>query len=181
MLLSRDYFKNTNTVMLAEDLLGKYLVRDLGNGQLMKSMIIETEAYHGETDQACHARFGKTDRNQVMYQEGGVWYVYLCYGIHWLLNIVTGERDFPSAILIRGITDASGPGRVTKRLGIDKSFYGLTASPESGLWVEDHGYCSNGKIDITPRIGIDYAGECAKKPWRFVLKDDLIKIKNGKN
>lgn len=94
MILDKHYFGNSDTVFLAQDLLGKVLVRKQSNGLTSRLRISETEAYHGEDDKACHARFGRTARNQVMYQEGGVWYVYLCYGIHWLLNIVTGEKDF---------------------------------------------------------------------------------------
>lgn len=179
MILTAKYFNCNNTVQLARDLLGKYLVRDLGNGQIIKNMIIETEAYHGETDGACHARAGKTQRTRVMYEEGGVWYVYLCYGIHWLLNIVTGEAEFPAAILIRGISGASGPGRVTKHLKINRDFYGQQALPATGLWIEDHGYQPE-QIEITPRIGVDYAGADALNPWRFVLKDNLVEVDNGK-
>lgn len=170
MLVSKEYFRNTDTVFLARDLVGKTLVRKLPDGQYLKNMIVETEAYHGEDDKACHARFGRTARNQVMYQEGGIWYVYLCYGIHWLLNIVTGEKDFPSAILIRGVTNISGPGRVTKELQINKTLNGLTADYESGLWFENNDFIPDKKSIIAiPRVGVDYAGECALKPWRFML------------
>lgn len=172
MILDKHYFANSDTVFLAQDLLGKVLVRKQSNGLISRQRISETEAYHGEEDKACHARFGRTERNQVMYQEGGVWYVYLCYGIHWLLNIVTGEKDFPSAILIRGVANISGPGRVTKGLQIDKALNGLSADYFSGLWIEDDGYIPDKEsIIATPRIGVDYAGECALKPWRFVLTE----------
>ncbi len=172
MLVSKEYFRNIDTIFLAKDLIGKTLVRKLPDDQYLKSMIVETEAYHGEDDKACHARFGKTGRNQVMYQEGGIWYVYLCYGVHWLLNIVTGEKDFPSAVLIRGVANISGPGRVTKQLQIDKTLNGLSADYHSGLWIEDSGFnLDKDDIIATPRIGVDYAGECALKPWRFIFTE----------
>ncbi|AUR51975.1 DNA-3-methyladenine glycosylase [Aquella oligotrophica] len=174
MILDKRYFSNSDTVFLAQDILGKMLVRTLKNGLISRHRITETEAYHGEDDKACHARFGKTERNQIMYQEGGIWYVYLCYGIHWLLNIVTGEKDFPSAILIRGVTNISGPGRVTKQLQIDKTLNGAIADYRSGLWIEDDGFLHDkGSIIATPRVGVDYAGECALKPWRFIFTDKI--------
>lgn len=169
-VLTTAYLTNADTVWLARDLLGKYLVRRLNSGLLIHSMITETEAYHGAGDQACHGRFGKTQRSEVMFRQGGVWYVYLCYGVHWLLNIITGPVDFPAAVLIRSIDIAKGPGRLTKALHIDKSFNGQPAHPLFNLWLEDHEYIPPA-IEITPRIGIAYAGEDAYKPWRFVVKD----------
>jgi DNA-3-methyladenine glycosylase len=155
----------------ARALLGKFLVRRHADGRIEARMITETEAYDGEHDLACHARAGRTARTAVMYEPGGVWYVYLCYGIHEMLNLVVGPRDRPAAVLIRGVEGAPGPGRVTKALGIDRSLNARPAAPASGLWIEDRGVCvARSRVQVTPRIGVDYAGpEWAAKPWRFVL------------
>lgn len=135
-------------------------------------MILEVEAYCGEKDQACHARAGRTKRTQVMYGAGGIWYVYLCYGIHEMLNLVVGPADWPAAILIRGVEGAIGPGRVTKTLAIDRRLNGASAvSPESGLWLEDRGIRVPRPLMVaTPRIGVDYAGPIwTGKHWRFTF------------
>ncbi len=161
---------NRPTLDVARDLLGKFLVRRLPDGTEHAYRITETEAYDGPLDLACHASKGRTPRTEVMYGEAGHFYVYFCYGIHWLLNIVTGPKDFPAAVLIRGVEGISGPARVTKVLQLDKSFYGKAATKDSGLWFEDRGE----KVDqilATPRIGVDYAGEWAKKEWRFLLSE----------
>lgn len=160
-----------DTLALARSLLGKFLVRRLSDGAEDARMITEVEAYDGEHDLACHARAGRTARTAVLYEPGGVWYVYLCYGIHEMLNLVVGPRDWPAAVLIRGVEGASGPGRVTKALGIDRRLNRQAAGPESGLWLEDRGVrVVKARVQITPRIGVDYAGEeWAGKPWRFVL------------
>ena len=160
------------TVALARWLLGKHLVRRYADGREDARMIVEVEAYNGEADQACHARAGRTKRTEVMYQPGGVWYVYLCYGIHEMLNLVVGPRHFPAAILIRGVEGAIGPGRVTKALGIDRKLNGAPATQEAGgLWLEDRGVRVPGRIvEATPRIGIDYAGPIwTLKHWRFTF------------
>jgi DNA-3-methyladenine glycosylase len=162
------------TVALARWLLGKHLVRRFPDGREEARMIVETEAYHGESDQACHARAGRTKRTEVMYGPGGVWYVYLCYGIHEMLNLVVGPRDWPAAILIRGVEGAIGPGRVTKALAIDRKLNAASATdPASGLWLEDRGVHVPAKlVQKTPRIGIDYAGPLwSMKHWRFVITD----------
>lgn len=159
------------TVALARWLLGKHLVRRLADGRIESRMIVETEAYRGETDLACHARAGRTGRTDVMYGPGGVWYVYLCYGIHEMLNLVVGPADWPAAILIRGVEGAVGPGRVTKLLGIDRKLNRAPASEDSGLWIEDRGLRVPAAIvSATPRIGVDYAGPLwSAKPWRFTF------------
>ncbi len=167
MILAASYFQAKDTVTLAYDLIGKYLVREIKGAQ-QAYLITEAEAYDGSADKASHAYRGKTKRNQIMFAPGGVWYVYLCYGIHWLLNIVTGPSDYPAAILIRGIAAASGPGRLTKLLQINQAFYAKPATPDSGLWIEDRGFKAQ-QIISTPRIGIDYAAEYCVKPWRFLL------------
>jgi DNA-3-methyladenine glycosylase len=160
------------TVALARWLLGKHLVRRFADGREEARVITETEAYHGENDLACHARAGRTARTDVMYRAGGIWYVYLCYGIHEMLNLVVGPEDWPAAILIRGVEGAIGPGRVTRVLAIDRRLNasGATAE-ESGLWIEDRGVrVPAGLITRTPRIGVDYAGPIwSLKHWRFTF------------
>jgi DNA-3-methyladenine glycosylase len=162
--------RSKKTVALARGLLGKFLVRATPRG-FVAAMITEVEAYDGEHDRACHARNGRTARNAVMYAPGGVWYVYLCYGVHELLNLVTGPRGYPAAVLIRGVDGANGPGRLTRALRIDRRLNGAPASPVGGLWIEDRGVrVTRDAIQATPRIGVDYAGPIwARKRWRFVL------------
>src|SRR4051794_22266275 len=173
-------FQRKKTIALARWLLGKHLVRQFPDGRIDARMITETEAYNGESDQACHARAGRTPRTQVMYGPGGVWYVYLCYGIHEMLNLVVGPPGWPAAILIRGVEGAIGPGRVTKALGIDRKLNAAPAQEESGLWIEDRGVrLPRQAIKATPRIGIDYAGPIwSQKHWRFVI-EDLRAVKRG--
>lgn len=168
MILDQTYFNNQDTPYLAQDLLGKYLMRKQ-NGTISKYMITETEAYHGFEDKASHARFGKTTRNSIMFAKAGYCYVYLCYGIHWLLNIVTGPEDFPAAILIRGVDNTFGPGKVTKKLNINGSYTGKLLHPDSDIWLEDLGHIPT-SITSSQRVGIDYAMEYKDKPWRFILK-----------
>ncbi len=134
-------------------------------------MITEVEAYDGERDLACHARAGRTRRTQVLYAEGGRWYVYLCYGIHEMLNLVVGPKDWPAAVLIRGVEGTSGPGRVTKALGIDRQFNAKIADTLDSLWIEDRGVTvPKRRVNTTPRIGVDYAGPVwAAKRWRFIF------------
>lgn len=163
---------NPDPVAVARALVGKYLVRELAPGEVVARMITETEAYQGEADRACHARAGRTRRTEVLYARGGVWYVYLCYGIHEMLNLVTGPEGEPAAVLIRGVEGIAGPGRVTKQLAIGRGLNGARAERASGLWIEDRGgTIPDERVEITPRIGVDYAGpEWAGKPWRFVLR-----------
>ena len=162
--------RGEKTVALARWLIGKHLVRRWPDGREEARLIVETEAYHGEEDRACHARAGRTRRTEVMYAAGGVWYVYLCYGIHEMLNLVVGPADRPAAILIRGVEGASGPGRVTRALGIDRALNARSAlSPDTGLWLEDRGVrLPRRAIAATPRVGVAFAGPVwSAKPWRF--------------
>ncbi len=170
-VVEAEVLRTKKTVALARWLLGKHLVRRRADGQTEARLIVETEAYDGEGDLACHARAGRTARTEVMYAAGGVWYVYLCYGIHEMLNLVVGPADWPAAILIRGVEGARGPGRLTKSLGIDRSLNRAPAAPVSGLWLEDRGVRVPARaVARTPRIGIDYAGPVwAAKPWRFTF------------
>ena len=168
MLLERSYFSSPAT-HLAADLLGKILCRRTENG-VLRARITETECYFGEEDTACHAHKGKTERTKTMYEEGGITYVYLCYGMHAMLNIVTGLRDHPEAVLIRGVEGANGPGRTTKLLQITTKDNASPLAPESGIWIEDDGL----KFDYTalPRVGIDYASEEDRnRPWRYIIKE----------
>lgn len=178
--------RRKNTVLIARWLLGRTLARRMPDGSVRRHVITETEAYHGESDLACHASKGRTARTEVMYRAGGVWYVYLCYGVHEMLNLVTGPADFPAAVLIRGVRGISGPGRLTRALGIGRALNGTPAcAPEGGggfarvceLWIEETPEMrrvSRKQIHATPRIGVDYAGpDWSAKPWRFVLADKV--------
>ncbi len=154
---------------VAPELLGKILVRMHDNGIVQKYRITETEAYRGEEDEACHVSKGQTKRTEVMYDKGGLVYVYLIYGMYQMLNVVTAEKGTPQAVLIRGIENYNGPGKLTKHLDIDKTFYGEDLCSSNRLWIEDDGI--EIKYVKTPRIGIDYAGRLwREKKWRFVIK-----------
>jgi DNA-3-methyladenine glycosylase len=151
-----------------------YLVRKSDDGTIHKYIITEIEAYRGEEDLACHASKGRTNRTEIMYHEGGHLYVYLIYGMYWMLNFVTGEKNNPQAILIRGIDQFNGPGKLTKHLKIDKSFYGENLVTSDRIWIEINPEKSKREIKTYPRVGIDYAGEIWKnKPWRFIMDDIL--------
>ncbi len=167
--IKQDYFYSRNALTVAEGLLGKILVRDFGDGEVLRLKIVETEAYFGPDDLASHASKGRTKRTEIMFAEGGVIYAYLIYGMHWLLNIVTGPKDHPEAVLIRGVDDIIGPGRVGKRIGLNRSFYGENLEFSKRIWIENG--TRDGTVITSPRIGIDYAGEVWKNmPWRFELK-----------
>ena len=169
MILGREYFSGSAT-KLAKDLVGKILCRRTSDGNVIKAKILETECYFGEEDTACHAHKGKTERTKPMYEAGGITYVYLCYGIHSLLNIVTGDEGHPEAVLIRGVEGAIGPGRATKRMQITLADNALPLTVEGGIWIEDDG-SKPPKIERTARIGIDYASKRDReRKWRFVAK-----------
>ncbi len=159
-----------DTVAHARELLGKRLVIAEADGRRRVVRIVETEAYDGREDRASHAFRGRTGRNAVMFGEPGYWYVYLCYGIHEMLNLVTGPRDYPAAVLVRGVSGFSGPGRLTRQLGINRRFNAQAARRATGLWLEDDGLrVPDSEVVCTARIGVAYAGpEWAAKPWRFV-------------
>ena len=166
--LLKEFFEQP-TLTVAKSLIGKYLVRTIG-GKTTAYMITETEAYDGFHDKGSHAHRGETPRNSVMFGDGGHIYVYFTYGMHHMLNIVTGKHGFPAAVLVRAVEGISGPGRLTKALGIDKTLNTLPLSRKSGLWVEDRGTKIEKKnIKRTPRIGIRYAGPVwGNKKYRFV-------------
>lgn len=153
---------------VAPGLIGKFLVVRTGNNIFRQFMITETEAYRGTEDLACHASRGKTTRTSIMFEQGGKLYVYFVYGMYWMLNIVTGDRDNPQAVLIRGIEGFKGPGKLTRELGINRSFYGEDLAISGRIWVEDRAI--EPAIGYGPRIGIDYAGPLWKnKPWRYFI------------
>ena len=176
-LIKANSFSQKNTVVLARWLIGKVLVRGDPGAPVTRHVITETEAYHSELDLACHASKGRTPRTDVLYRGAGIWYVYLCYGIHEMLNLVVGPEDFPAAILIRGVHDAIGPGRLTKALKINRGLNGKPADPSSGLWLEDDGLrFPRARVQATPRVGVDYAGPVwSAKPWRFVMSKGCSK------
>jgi len=163
--------QSPDTVGLARWLLGKALVRT-SRGRATAHVITEVEAYDSERDLACHASRGRTGRTETLYAAGGVWYVYLVYGMHHMLNIVTGPRGHPAAVLIRGAGSISGPGRITRALRIDRRLNGAPAVRASGLHLEDTGTRVGPRgVLATPRIGVGYAGPVwSRKPWRFVLR-----------
>ena len=186
-VLNKAFFERP-TLEVAEDMLGKFLVKR-EKGKDAAYMITEVEAYDGFEDKASHAHKGKTARNEIMFGEAGYWYVYLVYGMYNMLNIVTGKKDYPAAILIRGtrlvsrldsakratdksrqVKEIDGPGKLTKALKIDRRFNKKQANKKTGLWIEDRGLkIKKSEIKKTPRIGVQYAGSCAKKPSRFIL------------
>ena len=177
-VLTQNFF-NRSVLIVAKELLGKYLVRRVGRKETAL-MITEVEAYDGHEDKASHASKGLTERNKPMFGPAGYFYVYFTYGMHWILNIVTGPKNYPAAVLIRGTDKISGPARLTKFLKIDKICNGKKAEPKTGLWFEDRG--ANPRSDLksskrsdlkkivkTPRIGVVYAGPIwSKKKYRFI-------------
>jgi DNA-3-methyladenine glycosylase len=168
-VLGPDFFARS-ALTVARELLGKFLVRRI-DGETRTAIIHETEAYIGPHDLACHASRGRTARTEVMFGPAGYWYVYFIYGIHWMLNVVTSRDGHAAAVLVRGAGPWIGPARLTKALAIDRSLNGEPASPQSGLWVEDRGYrVRRGAIRRTPRIGVDYSGDWAARPYRFVME-----------
>lgn len=166
-VLGQSFF-NRPALKVAEELLGKAIVRRIGSREIALA-ITEVEAYDGHHDKASHASRGMTKRNAPMFGEAGVWYVYLVYGMHWMLNIVTGPKEYPAAVLIRGAGGFDGPGRVTKALSANKRFNAKPANRAAGLWIEDRGaIVKKSSIKRLARVGVDYAGEVwAGKKYRF--------------
>jgi DNA-3-methyladenine glycosylase len=172
-ILQRMHFAQP-TLRVARSLIGKYLVRSI-DGRVLAGKIVEVEAYVGSQDQACHASKGRTQRTEVLFGPPGVAYVYLIYGMYHCLNVVTEREEFPSAVLIRAIDLdgelVDGPGRLCRALQIDRSVNRVDLTTGESIWFEDRGVLV-GKSDVGahPRVGVDYAGEWAKKPWRFRLR-----------
>jgi DNA-3-methyladenine glycosylase len=190
MKLTSSFYEREDVVQISKDLLGKYLI-SFADGLYTAGMITETEAYSGQNDKACHAHLNRrTDRTEIMYHNGGLAYVYLCYGLHSLFNIVTNQKGNADAVLIRAIEPTeglevmqqrrgmatlsprltAGPGVMSKAMGISKSHYGTDLQGDT-LWIEDRGIHIPEKDMIAcPRIGVDYAEEDALLPWRFYIK-----------
>ncbi len=192
-MLPLHFFTRTDVVQVAKDLLGKYLVTHF-EGELTSGKIVETEAYRAPDDRACHAFANRrTARTEVMFAEGGHAYVYLCYGIHHLFNVVTGPPEMAHAVLIRAVQPVdnvelmlarrnmealerrltAGPGALTEALGIRTAHTGLSLlDPTGPIWLEDRGeVVLEENIVASPRVGVAYAGECAEWPWRFRIKN----------
>lgn len=186
MILKRDFYIKDG-ITLAKELLGKILVKDI-DGVLYKGRIVETEAYMGAIDKACHSYNNKrTKRTEAMYREGGYSYIYLIYGMYYCFNVTASIKDNPEAVLIRALEPldnkelmlkirkvkkekeiANGPGKLTKALGIISDDNDIDLTFGKKIWIEDDGYVPN-KIVETTRIGIDYAEEFKDKPWRFYI------------
>jgi DNA-3-methyladenine glycosylase len=189
MILSENFYQRTDVVKIARELLGKVLVTKIA-GVVTSGMIVETEAYSWK-ERGCHAYDGrKTQRNAIMFEKGGYAYVYLCYGMHNLFNVVTNKNGVAEAVLVRALEPVhgvkememrrgslanpfhltSGPGKLTKALGIDRKLNGKFLL-DNEVWIEDTGKkISAANIEASARIGIDYAGEDARLPWRFTIK-----------
>ena len=163
MKLTKDFYTR-DVLTVAPELLGKVLVCKVGDA-FLRYRITETEAYRGAEDLACHACKGRTARTEAMFHTGGVLYVYLIYGMYWMLNVVTGCENDPQAVLIRGLEGLYGPGRLTRKLHINKSFYDEDLTVSSRIWIEDDGF--NPLYQTGARIGADYAGKWKDKPWRY--------------
>lgn len=192
-LLKEDFYLRPDVVTIARDLLGKVLFTNI-DGQFTSGIITETEAYCGQNDKACHANNGKvTSRNKAMYLHGGHAYVYLCYGIHHLFNVVTNREGVADAVLVRSVAPldgveimtarrgipptkpsfTAGPGTFTRALGISLQHNGMLLSG-GDIGILDKGFkVSDEAIIAATRIGVDYAGEDAKRLWRFYLKDSV--------
>ena len=200
MKLPQSFYLGTDVVAISRDLLGKYLFTCI-NGELTGGFIVETEAYNGAVDKASHA-YGnrRTKRTEVMFHQGGIAYIYLCYGIHEMLNIVTSTEGHAQAILIRAIEPTegletillrrnmetvkpnitAGPGSVAKALGIDRNLNGISLQSDS-LWIEDRGLkFTDDQIAAVSRIGVAYAGEDALLPYRFYVKGNKFVSKPNK-
>ena len=169
--LNADFF-HRDALVVAEELAGKVLARKLPDGTVKRIRITETEAYRGEEDKGCHASKGRTPRTELLYGKSGIIYVYLCYGMHWLMNVITGDEGEPQGVLFSAGEGAEGPARLTKALGVDKRFNGLSFIDNEEIWIEDDG--RKFAIRTAPRVGIDYAGdEWKNKPWRFIIGEEI--------
>jgi DNA-3-methyladenine glycosylase len=167
MRLMRNFFTR-DVLEVAPELIGKILIVRSEEGVYGRYLVTEVEAYRGQEDKACHANKGRTSRTEIMYHEGGRLYMYLIYGMYWMMNVVTGGENNPQAVLVRGVESYPGPGKLTKSLGIDRSFYGEDLVTSDRLWFEDAGL--RPEVKTGERIGIEYAGAYWKtRPWRFYI------------
>jgi DNA-3-methyladenine glycosylase len=173
--LTRSFYRRP-ALVVARDLLGRVLCRRGPDGEVLRGRVVEVEAYDGPDDRASHAWRGRTARNTPMFAAGGIAYVYQIYGMHFCLNVVTGERDWPAAVLLRAAeapaegTSASGPGRLCRAFGIDRALDGQTLAGRT-LWLEEGLAVDEAAVRATPRIGVDYAGRSACRPYRFLIRD----------
>lgn len=166
--LGKDFF-HRDALDVAPDLVGKIIVRRLPDGTELRERIAETEAYRGEEDKGCHASKGRTKRTEILYGESGKIYVYLCYGMHWLMNIITGEDGQPQGVLLRAGEVHNGPAKLTKYLHVTGELNDVPVWDRDDIWIEDDGFRPD--IRTAPRVGIDYAGEYWKDiEWRFIAK-----------
>lgn len=186
--LPPSFYTDADVVEIAQSLLGKYLHKRMASGKESVLKIVETEAYRAPEDKACHARGNlKTKRTATLFMPGGHWYVYLCYGIHHLLNVVTGEEGEAHAVLIRAVepviiheidskkaAKTNGPGKFTKTLGIDLQYNSKKIAPSNGLYITHGEEIQASKILSSKRIGVDYAEEWAEVPWRFYIKNNAF-------
>ncbi len=170
--LGEDFYRQ-DVLKAAPQMVGKLICKCMDDGTVLRGRILEAEAYRGAEDMACHARHGKTDRCAKLYEAGGISYVYLIYGLHWLFNVVTGEKDVPQAVLVRALhPPLDGPAKWTKAFSITKRQNGLDLIHGEEMWLEDDGFRPD--IKTLPRVGIDYAASPWKEiPWRFV--DNSVK------
>ena len=168
--LTADFFRR-DVLEVAPDLVGKIIVRRLPDGSLLTERIAETEAYRAPEDLACHAAKGRTPRTELLFGESGRLYVYLCYGLHWLLNVVTGQEGQPQGVLIRAGEVHDGPAKLTKYLRITGELNGQPVCGNDQIWLEDDG--CRPVIRTAPRVGIDYAGDFWKAvEWRFIAEKE---------
>jgi DNA-3-methyladenine glycosylase len=191
MKLSKDFYTRSDVVLIAKELLGKKICTRI-NGNITSGIIVETEAYRGTGDKACHANENKrTQRTKIFYEQGGFAYVYLCYGIHHLFNIITNEKDKADAVLIRAVQPiegidimlqrrnfsepkfnlTAGPGAMSQAMGITTQHYGIELTGDT-IWLEEHLNIISREIIASPRVGVGYAGEDALLLWRFRIKDN---------
>jgi DNA-3-methyladenine glycosylase len=171
----RKEFYRRDALVVARDLLGRVLCRRLSGGEVLRARIVEVEAYDGPDDRASHAHRGRTPRNAPMFEAGGIAYVYQVYGVNHCVNVVTGERGHPAAVLIRACeppangASASGPGRLCRAFGIDRELDGCTLLGKE-LWLEQGAALRDADVRRTPRIGVNYAGAWARRLYRFVVR-----------
>lgn len=189
--LAASFFLRSDVVRISRDLLGRMLLTRAASGALTGGLIVETEAYRGATDRASHAYGNRlTKRTEVMYRRGGIAYVYLCYGLHALFNIITNREGIPDAVLVRAVRPvygielmrrrrgggrpdaelASGPGALTQALGIGLKHNGISVRGDV-IWLEPGVRVPPAQIAAGPRIGVHYAGADARRPWRFWMRD----------
>ncbi len=170
MILTRDFYAQ-DVLTVAPLLLGKLVCKRQADDSVLRMRIQETEAYRGMEDTACHASKGKTPRTRILFEQGGHCYVYLVYGMHWLMNVVTGGADAPQAVLVRAMeAPFNGPAKWTKHMGVTGAHNGLWLPENEELWLEDDGFSCN--YVAAPRVGIDYATEPWRSiPWRFIAQN----------